>query len=247
MLYIFQSFDIHAEVYYVSDTSLIFLFLLQLHVGPTVSKEARRNVTKRQATAIGITVYMYDMIIRNWFLYALLGELLLWSSSDWETLKELKDPVACLSMCLSSVKTTNEASGIPQTTLQTIYERIRSNTIAKLRKHEETKEGRVMGMSALEGVQAQCGSSVSGQAQCGSSASMSPKDILMLIPIELSTHIMSYLDAQSLNSLSMCSKFLQRDCHMVIPGLLLRLYPHQYNSGIYMCIHDRYSTLYICS
>lgn len=59
-----------------------------------------------------------------------------------------------------------------------------------------------------------------------------PKDFFMRLPIEVSTFVLTYLDSVSLHHLSCCSTDLAEDCRSIIPGLKLRLFPHQYNSGI---------------
>lgn len=50
-----------------------------------------------------------------------------------------------------------------------------------------------------------------------------PKDMLMLI--------FSFLSANSLASLSGCCRYLRDSSKLVIPGLELKLFPHQENSG----------------
>ncbi len=51
------------------------------------------------------------------------------------------------------------------------------------------------------------------------------------LPAELSAMIMTNLDARSLNSLSCTCQQIRLDCASIIPGLKIRLYPHQFNSG----------------
>lgn len=51
------------------------------------------------------------------------------------------------------------------------------------------------------------------------------------MPNELLLYILSYLDATSLALLSCCNKFFQQSTKLIIPGLNLKLFPHQETSG----------------
>ena len=74
-------------------------------------------------------------------------------------------------------------------------------------------------------------------------SSSRPKDFFMKLPQEMSTFVLTYLDSVSLHHLSCCSSGLAEDCRSIIPGLKLRLFPHQYNSGRYnFCFYFIYRT-----
>lgn len=55
---------------------------------------------------------------------------------------------------------------------------------------------------------------------------------LIELPKEMLFYIFSYLNAPSLASISCCNKYLKQTTKLIIPGLYLKLFPHQETSGI---------------
>lgn len=150
------------------------------------------------------------------------GDILLWASNDWELLNGIDCPQQCVSQCVASSDDPMGEQSRPgaQRSLHAIYDAIRGDT--KRRQDGRRRQAAF----PFKRTTAPRDSSPA----CALPAP-EPKDLFSRLPVELSAIIMVHLDPRSLHSLSCCSKTTRQDCAGIMPGLKLRLYPHQYNSG----------------
>lgn len=136
-----------------------------------------------------------------------------------------------MKLCSRADTAKQAAAGPPltQLSLHAVYDEIRSHTKRRVDNRTTEANGKVTGVSALE-----------RQARgVRESVPLRPRDFLMRLPIELAAAVMIHLDPCSLHALSCCSKAMRRDCDGIIPGLQLRLYPHQYDSVWWMLDRER--------
>ena len=141
---------------------------------------------------------------------------------DWCALRGLSSPQECVQLCQTKPE---EVISTAQVSLHAVYDKIRRATKERLERQESGGDNQVIGTSALE---RNCSRRTSFSL---SPAAKRPKDFLMRLPMEISALVLVHLDPRSLHSLSCCSKVIRRDCDGIMPGLQLRLYPHQFNSG----------------